>query len=59
MVEDTTRQDLPTATGFAARQAIAALRKRRALKSRRCSDASDFQSTTSTIANVVSPLSRK
>ena len=28
MVEDTTRQDLPTATGFAARQAIAVLRKR-------------------------------
>ena len=28
MVEDTTRQVLPTATGFAARQAIAALRKR-------------------------------
>ncbi len=27
MVEDTTRQVLPTATGFAARQAIAALRK--------------------------------
>jgi hypothetical protein len=28
MIEDTTRQVLPTATGFAARQAIAALRKR-------------------------------
>ena len=28
MIEDATRQVLPTATGFAARQAIAVLRKR-------------------------------
>ena len=56
MVEDTTRQVLPTATGFAARQAIGRASKAHTLKSRRCSDASVFQKATLIIVNVASPL---
>jgi hypothetical protein len=59
MVEDTTGQVLPTATGFAARQARLQRFESATLKSRRCSDASVFQNATWTIVNVASRPSRK
>jgi len=58
MIEDTHRQVLLTATGFAARQAIAALRKHNIEVAPLLRHAG-LQSTTWTIVNVASRQSRK